>query len=184
MASMKKIVFACFLIGINLLSDHAFSVTYEVSTLGGLMTQPSSSYYHGAYGASFNVGVLKDKLLFEINYMERPKFNSAGFEDQESGQFISIGTKLNQSKSHHLAAMFGYGSMQGYIKELKGERDERAFKLSGPIMSIGYKYQIGSFLFGVVHHTFSGVEEDQLEAKVIWPYNFFMTQLSYRFGES
>ena len=149
------------------------------------MVQPTSSYYHAVYGATIDVASNNELFIFRGYYVERPKFEEGGYVDQEYGSFGAIGTKLNKSKLNNIYAFFGYGKMGGYLATIKNEgstssETNRTYEIPGPMFSLEYGLRLKNFFISLEHISFIGhVDDTQLNARVAWPYNFFMFKTSY-----
>lgn len=178
---LKKFLFTSTLI--FTFDQYAVAASYYLSTTVGLMTQPASSYYHTVYGLDLKNSFFKEKLILNATYIERPEFKFNGFSDKESGSFFKVGSKLNSHNVHKLFAYVGYGKMSGYIKEISTS-DQSSFHISGPVFKLEYIYDFKNFSLGIDHQTLVGHSDSrQLEAKVAWPYNFFMFNLTYHTGD-
>ncbi|MEZ4742787.1 MAG: hypothetical protein R3B45_10115 [Bdellovibrionota bacterium] len=148
----------------------------------GLMTQPTSAYFHGVYGGFIETSDNIRKIIFRTSYIERPKFSFGNYIDQEYGTFAQIGTKLTSEKSHGLICLVGYGKMGGYIaldKNIVHEGSRlRTYSLPGPVMNLEYEYNWKNFGISIANMMFTGLgDKEQLDAKVAWPYNLFLLNL-------
>lgn len=167
----------------------------KLATTAGLMQQPTSHYYCAVYGVVVDFGTENESFLTRASYVERPEFRSNGFVDKEYGWFAQIGSKLTKAKSHGLYAYIGAGRMRGYMKLDKDfdrpqasssstatsiNVSKRSFTLPGATATLEYAARLGSTTLAASHQTFIGyVDDQQLEAKVAWPYNFFQLTLGY-----
>lgn len=163
----------------------ALGMTVKIGSSGGLMQQPTSHYYHAAYGVSVDLATDSQKGIVRAHYIERPEFRSLGFADKDYGWFGQVGTKVLGAKDHGLFAFFGMGRMEGYVKadpdRIDSDVNERKYALPGPTASIEYAWALGPIDLSVNHQTFIGyVSQEEVEAYVAWPYNFFMLQAGVR----
>lgn len=174
---MSKLSFFIFSLGGFLLvfvmaSQRASAVVYRIDSSAGLMQQPSSQYYHYTYGGSLSLGIESYQAFMKVNYFERPKFESNGFEDQDYGTFLQFGKKVNKAKWHGLVAYFGYGVMQGHVKKDGENSETRRYELEGFTLTLEYEVILKSLRFALNHQTFVGIaSKSDLEAYVAWPFN-------------
>lgn len=166
----------------SLFSKQLFSITFHVGTHSGVMTQPSSNYYHAVYGGYFDLGTDDRRFFSRVSYVERPKFTAAGYIDQDYAESFIIGTKVTKAKTHGLLAGIGGGLVGGYIKpdpdypEANGEK--RSYRLPGISTMIEYSLEWKHIDLGIGHQTFIGhADSEQLRAYVAWPYNFILIRL-------
>ena len=162
----------------------AFAGTFHVGATHGLMKQPSSQYYHFIYGGYAEYQLQNRRLSFRSHYVERPKFKSAGFSDQDYGYFTHIGTNLtNTKKTHGLSAYAGIGKMAGYISVNKTEHPEinkprRSYQLNGASFLMEAYYKLGFLQFSAGHQSFTGfTNQSDFDADVAWPYLFYYAQV-------
>lgn len=165
-----------------------YAVTYKVGGAAGLMQQPTSQYYHTIYGGFGELASNTGKLALRYSYIERPRFYSAGFSEQEFGNFLTVGTYVwaSTSKVFTLNAHIGGGRMQGYItaeKDKDGATSDlpmRKYHLNG-LTAIGegeLKWKL--FNIALSHQTFVGFDDnDQLSSYVAWPYNYYMGRIGF-----
>ncbi len=177
----------CIITGIFLFSENSRAVTYSVGTNSGFMTQPTSNYYHAVYGGYFDVSLDDKRVFARASYVERPKFVAAGYIDQDYAFTSFIGTKLtNLKKPYGLLAGIGYGFAGGYIKpdpdypEIVGEK--RTYKIPGMVAAIEFVAQWRHIDLAFGHQTLIGYAgKDQIEAYVVWPFNFVLFRMGIYF---
>lgn len=161
------------------LGGPAIATTWDIAATTGVMQQPTSHYYLGMYGVTADLGTDSQKLMARISYLERPKFKSAGFVDQDFGWFGLVGTKVTKEKDRGLYAFFGFGRMGGTVKLVPSgapppAKTTSSYLINGPTAALEYAVHFGHFYVALGHQTFIGyVDQDQLNAFVAWPYNFF-----------
>ncbi len=167
-------------LGWLLTSSHGLAITTRVGSGIGLMSQPTSAYYHGAYSGYVDVTNQSELLALRGVYWERPKFSSGGYTDQEYGYFAMVGTKLTKQKSHGLGCYIGYGAIAGYLAAENGMFPDapsnlRTFRLPGPVIELEYAYQWQHFRVAIEQISFTGFgQRSQTDARVAWPYNLLM----------
>jgi len=166
----------------SVISKSLFSITFHIGTHSGVMTQPSSNYYHAVYGGYFDLGSDDRWIFSRISYVERPKYSASGYIDQDYASSVVIGTKVTKAKTHGLLAGIGGGIVGGYIKpdpnysDATGEK--RSYKLPGLVTMIEYTLDWNHIDLGFGHQTFIGhAESEQLKAYVAWPYNFILIRI-------
>jgi len=165
----------------------AYAVRFNTGTSIGLMTQPTSSYFHGVYGAFIDVSNETEKLILRASYVERPKFVSGGYIDQEYGFFGQVGTRFGKNKSSGLKCLVGYGRMKGYLAvdrktNPEGNGSLKTYSLPGPSITLEYVYSWKNFETSISNVSFTGLgDKTQLDAKVAWPYSFSMINFAYRY---
>ncbi len=171
-----------------LLSHTAWAATYKIASLGGLMMQPTSNYFHAVYGASAEVGREDGKLVARMAYLERPQFRSAGFVDQEFFGFFQMGTKLTRAKSHGLWAFVGPGQTTGYVRA-EGSKyptdnvpPTRKHRVPGLNLAMEYAFRWSGFECAATHQILVGhSSNEQLRAYVAWPYHFLLLRMGVAF---
>lgn len=171
-----------------LFSHTAGAATFKIGSLGGLMTQPTSNYFHAVYGASAEVARNDGRLAARVGYLERPQFTSAGFTDQEFFGYAQVGTKLTRSKAHGLWAFMGPGQTTGYVR---AEPDDiwngavpptRHHRVPGLTLAMEYSYQWAAFEGAITHQILVGhTSDEQLRAYVAWPYHFLLLRAGVAF---
>lgn len=175
----KKTCFLTFLVTIFFwnLSNQLSGATYQFNLDSGFLMQPTSQYYHFAYGASLESTFLKKKY-FRLDYVERPKFSAQGFEDQDSLMAMSFGFNLveNGFGPFSVDSYLGYGSAQGYIKELS-TGEARSYSISGPMLTARLAKNWSRFSISILHQYFVGLATpEEIDAYVAWPMS--ITKLS------
>lgn len=149
------------------------------------MQQPTSFYYLASYGAYLQASSDNERFLLRAIYIERPEFKANGYTDQDYGSFALLGSKLKNWKWHGVYAFFGYGNMSGFIKtnsdHESSEQKERTYSIDGLSACLEYRMRLGGFDIGIDHQTFVGsTNQEQLNARVAWPYNFLKLNIGYR----
>lgn len=151
---------------------------YAYGIQSGMMTQPASAYYYVVYGGYLDLKTDKEVFITRISYLERPKFSSNGFTDQDFSGFALLGTKINpKSKYHNLYTYIGYGQVTGYTYK-KSDKTLRSSKTTGFDVEIEYLYKTKHFHIGASSILFTGLKDkEQTDAKVAWPYNFLLFKI-------
>ncbi len=145
------------------------------------MQQPTSQYYHLVYGGYGELGREDRKFLTRLTYMERPKFKSAGFTDQEFGGFAMVGTNLTDvKKAYGLNTFLGCGRMFGYIAANEADLPKRNYAISGVTLVLEGYLQFYGIDLGIGLQNFTGlVSREEFKTYVAWPYNFYMARLGF-----
>ena len=121
----KRILF-CVVCSLAMASK-AYGLSGIVGVFTGTMQQPTSNYFHFAYGAYLGVETESKGFQIQLGYMERPKFDSLGFEDQEAASFILVGTNLIDFGWHGFSGHGGFGK----LLLLSGAAIKSAFEIIG-----------------------------------------------------
>lgn len=160
------------------MTHKASGMIVQASSDIGLMQQPTSQYYHLVYGGYVQLGLDSQKAFARISYCERPKFDFAGFSDQEQAGFIQIGSSLHTYWSFlDLNALFGAGRLSGYIKANDSQKKED-FILDGISLEAEAVASLAMIRIGLSHRLFTGIKtREELESYVGWPYRFFSLTL-------
>lgn len=150
----------------------------------GLMQQPTSQYYLWTYGANATLASENQGLILRLSYLERPKFKSEGFQDQDSALFAFIGGKSREfTKSLYVLVYAGFGETSGYIESTDNKEvyQKRSYKLSGPSFSLQIVYEASQRLrFTLSHETLVGISgQDDFDSYVVWPYLFYQFGIGY-----
>lgn len=154
------------------------AIGYHAGSLGGVMVQPTSSYYHLVYGGYGEVGRDDGALLVRGGYLERPKFSSAGFEDQEFFGFGLIGSRVFHKKKHGLQIFAGGGQTTAFLRDVAGNLESRRYRVPGLVLLAEYYGRWKAIDVAVQHQAFVGhVSDRQLRAYVAWPYGFFLLRM-------
>jgi hypothetical protein len=146
------------------------SLAYELSVDSGLLMQPTSQYYHLAYGVSAEAEFSKLKFM-RIDYTQRPKFSAAGFEDQDSLASVSLGLNLAKKllRTFDLDSYLGYGTASGYISN-SSTNEKRSYSINGPILTAKASQKWKRFSVAVYHQYFVGLSTpEETRAYVAWP---------------
>jgi hypothetical protein len=150
------------------ISIHAFS---------GVMLQPNSQYFHGAYGATITALHQEHHLLASLTYAQRPKFTANGFADQEQGLFLTAGKEFPLSSAFACQASAGIGEQKGYLEDLH-THERREYSLRGIAAKGDIFYRFKTFALGLSHISFVGIDgKEQLTSYVAWPYSYFQLSL-------
>jgi hypothetical protein len=177
---LAKILFALSLLLMLVASMPAFAITTRVGSGFGVMVQPTSSYFLAAYSGFIDVATDSEGVMLRGTYVERPKFSSNGYIDQEYGYFGMVGTKLTKQANRGLNCYVGYGAMRGYLavdKEYYPDSTAplRTFRLPGPVVELEYSYSWRHLRLGMEQIVFTGLgDQVQLDARVAWPYNILL----------
>lgn len=161
----------------------ARAVYVDVVATGGVMTQPTSNYYHFVYGGIAEAGLESQALMFRAGYLERPAFKAAGFIDQEFCGFAMIGTKVFARGGDGVVSFIGWGEMTGTIErdvDAGVPSDKRRYKLPGPTLSLAYRWRLKNLSASIGHQTLIGfADKAQTEARVAWPFNFLLLDVGW-----
>ena len=169
-----------FLLAVLTSASRASAIQLGLGSVGGVMQMPNSSYYLAVYGIYSDVALDSEWLTFRAGYIERPKFQDQGYEDQDFGYFSLIGTKFTKAKDHGLYGYFGFGEQRGYIKpEDMSDRSElSSYQISGPAAALEYAAVFHSITVALTHQTFLGYANgQQFNARVLWPVNFYLVRV-------
>lgn len=165
----------------------ASAIHMAIGTDAGVMQQPTSHYYHAKYGASLEISTKQEGLAARLSYFSRPAFRAAGYQDQDSGEFFLLGSKLTKATGHGLYAYFGFGRIYGYTKAIGDTKVEenststRSYLLRGATATAEYAVDFSALRVALAHQTFCGVvDQSQFMAFVGWPYNLFHVTFAYR----
>jgi hypothetical protein len=171
----------------SLAATPAVALSIRAATTGGVMQQPTSHYYLACYGGRLDLATDADGLVMRASYVERPEFRSVGYADKEYGYFALVGTRVTKGKTGPaLTAFIGAGRMHGYVARLdtdsapEGATNRRSFQLPGLSTALEYGGRWHGLDLAVGHQAFIGyVDDEQLDAYVAWPYNFFQVSAGY-----
>lgn len=181
---LQRLTKSCLLVAF-FCAPRTYGASYSVLSSAGLMQQPTSHYYHFVYGGSGQAEFFEQKFLVRGSYLQRPKFEEAGFVDQDSGAFAFVGSQIAGNKIFGVTALIGGGRINGYIRatdEYYSSEDapERSYSISGLSTALEASARWGSLHVAVNHQTFVGyVDREQLNAYVGWPYNFFLVNVGF-----
>lgn len=160
--------------------DRGQAITVNFGALAATITQPSSQYFHYAYGGYIAIASDKDTVVARISYLERPVFSSAGFSDQDSYGQLAFGGQVGQWGSLRVNSLVGLGQVYGYL--ISSQDDEsRSYSLRGLslLAEAGWSFEQMSIYFG--HDLFVGRgSAEHTEAFVFWPYTVFYFRLGMR----
>lgn len=166
----------------------ASAATAYLRPTTGFMMQPASQYYHAIYGFAADAGTDSGSFAGRLMYWERPKFRANGFEDQDSGWFALIGSKVTKTKNYGLHAWAGTGRVTGFIKATNDEGiDEsgvtsRDYSMPGFAAAIELQADWRSVATSIGHQTLIAYgDKDQRDARVAWPFNFGFLSIGMRF---
>lgn len=160
------------------LAQRAAAIDVRAGSLGGLMTQPTSSYYHVVYGGYGEVAREDGDFLFRGGYLERPEFTAAGFKDQEFFGFGLFGTRVFDRKAHGLNAFFGGGQTTGFLRDEAGGHESRHYRVPALGFAAEYFARWRALDVALQHQLLIGhVSDQQLRAYVAWPYSFLLLRL-------
>ena len=155
----------------------ALAFNLQLGTMGGLLTQPGSQYYHYVRGLYGGLGAVRSSLGLRLWYLARPVHSSEGYEDQDSLLLYTAGGHVWSSGVVTLGGWAGFGIAGGYIKELDSPVKHN-YRLRG--IPVGIELAIkGDFFYGALSHiSFTGIDgNNQFQAFVAWPFNCFTLNL-------
>lgn len=137
------------------------------------------------YGGSLDLQVYNSWVI-RANYLERPKFVSAGYSDQDFVAFADTGATFFKKSVFAIHGFLGAGQSWGYIKEVTDDSEVKrrnGYRLD--ILSCSMEASLTSFLgelrIGHSLHTGRG-DKNQTEAKVVWPLTTYYLSLSRQVG--
>lgn len=174
------------LITFMILTNVAAAVTIVPSISGGLMQQPTSNYYLACYGLNIDAETKDSGFIARGTYVERPKFSSDGFSEQDRSIMGFLGTTALKDAlftTDSVRAFIGGGQVSGYVKKIRNSTTQvaqlRTYNLPGLAASVEYALRLKSTAISLGHTTFIGFAgSEQTSALVAWPYNFY----SFAFG--
>ena len=114
----------------------AIAASVRPSFSAGLMVPPSSQYYHYVFGTQIDLARESDRSLIRLQYLQRPKFTSRGYTDQDFSGLIFIGQSLLQRKSVGVTSLIGGGYAWGYIKSVADSDEVNSYKIPGLAVSL------------------------------------------------
>lgn len=160
----------------------AWALELRLGATGGVMLQPTSSYYHGIYGGTLDLATDRRRLILRGAYFERPLFESVGFKDQDQGWSSLLGTSIKSLKKQDFLAFLGVGRVAGMVRETQRDDDQppfsRSYAMPALTTAVEYVVELGRMTLGVGHQTYIAFGgEDQTRALVAWPYNLFHIQV-------
>lgn len=158
----------------------SLAATLRPSALVGLMTPPSSQYYHYVYGGQIDLARRFDSSLLRIQYLQRPAYTKSGYTDQDFSALGMVGTSVMGKKEYGVTALLGGGYVWGYIKASENLDDRNSYKLPGLAVALEAKWSPKFIDVRFAHQVFIGHEsQDQLKAYVAWPFNWFVLSAAY-----
>lgn len=161
-------------------TSFSLAATLRPSALVGLMTPPSSQYYHYVYGSQIDLAGRFDSSLMRIQYLQRPAYSKSGYTDQDFSALGMIGTSVMGKKEFGITALFGGGYVWGYIKASENPSDKNSYKLPGLAVALEARWTPKFIDVRFAHQVFIGHEaQDQLKAYVAWPFNWFVLSAAY-----
>ena len=152
---------------------------FQAGPTVGLFQQPTSQYYHVVYGG--NISAENNSRTFGARYqfVERPRFESAGFADQESVHTLLLGGKVKDLwRRAEVSAFAGGGHVQGYLKPTSEQSKElyqrRGYLIRGLALELSLATHISKLRLAVSHQTIVGISsESELKSYVAWPYALY-----------
>ena len=153
--------------------------------LAGVMTQPSSGYYHSVFGSSFGFFPQKSDFGLTSSFFYRPKVSSRGYTDYEYSQQILVHVLAHRwTQSLSLWVAFGGGEHIGVLKNSSGIEafDMIHHRLKGVVSGLKLSYQFESVHVEIEHRVMTGViSEDELKMRVAWPFVYSFMSLLFSF---
>jgi hypothetical protein len=167
-------------------SHGAHAVTVKLAPTGAMMLQPSSSWYHAAFGLTLDLQTKDQKFVTRLAALERPEFKANGYEDKDWAGFFLFGSKVASTKflrlEHSINAFAGPARVGGSIRSTHSfdEVKKRSFAMNGPAFGLEWSTRLGSVEVAAGHMMFVGFgDETQSRAFVAWPWNFFTATLGW-----
>lgn len=163
----------------GLFEIRAVAASIRPSFSSGLMVPPASQYYHFVYGAQLDVAQDLDRSLVRLQYLQRPKFSSRGYSDQDFSGLFLIGQSILRWRTLGVTSLIGGGYAWGYIKsDTEGSKAER-YKLPGLAVALEGRWTPKYLDLRFSHQVLiAHSSNEQLTAYVAWPFNWFVISLS------
>jgi hypothetical protein len=175
----KKSSWIVCLLGVMLTSQWADAASFRPSFAAGLMVPPSSQYYHYVYGAQVDLARKFDQSLVRIQYLQRPKFTSHGYLDQDFSGLVLVGQSIFRHKNLGVTSLVGGGYAWGYIKSTEGAPEQNSYKLPGLAVAIEGRWSPKLMDIRLAHQVLiAHGSTEQLNAYVTWPFNWFVLSIS------
>lgn len=147
------------------------AIELALGPMAGVMTQPTSSYLHAAAGLTLDLQSSERRIIGRAIGFARPRFESAGYADQDTGWGGLIGTRIAGSETLGILSFLGAARMQGYVEDARGSRS--AFGQSGPAFGAEAFARWSQLEISITHHAIAGyANEVQSRAFVAWPFTF------------
>jgi hypothetical protein len=161
-------------------NQSAYALTFKLAPTGAVMLQPSSSWYHAAFGLTLDLQTKDQKFVTRLAALERPEFRANGYEDKDWAGFFLLGSKVASTKflrlEHSVIAFAGPARVGGSIRSTHAFDDvkKRSFTMNGPAFGLEWSARLRSVELSAGHTMFVGFgDETQSRAFVAWPWNFF-----------
>lgn len=155
-------------------------VALGVGVVTGGMLQPASQYYLLHYAAFLEWLSPSQGVGFHVQYWQRPSYSNGPFRDQEQGGFALLLTRLNTDKTYPLQAGLGLGRVLGSFSYTGqpgstpidiGQQEGYSINGLGLYASAGIR--LSPLVVSLVHYHLVGlVDEDEVRARVAWPFLF------------
>jgi hypothetical protein len=163
-----------------LVGNPAIAASIRPSFSAGLMVPPSSHYYHYVFGTQIDLAREFDRSLIRLQYLQRPKFTSRGYTDQDFSGLVLLGQSILQRKNIGVTTLIGGGYAWGYIKSVHDSSDMDSYKIPGLAVALEGRWSIDYLDVRLAHQVLVGHStSEQLNAYVAWPFNWFVLSFSH-----
>lgn len=172
---------AAFVVLALLGNGHAgLAVSIRPTVISGVMQQPTSQYYHLAYGAQLDLARLDDAALMRWQYIERPAYHKGGYVDQDFSGAFFIGASVLKKSQVGVNALLGGGYAWGYLKEEGGDMPRHeGYRLPGIATALEARWTTSSFDVRLTHQVMiCQNSQAQAEAYVAWPFTWTLLSVS------
>ena len=180
MSKRFHLVFSCLAVASLCRATNGLAGTLRPTVVSGVMQQPTSQYYHLAYGAQLDFARKDDAALMRWQYIERPAFHSSGYVDQDFSAAFFFGANVLKKDRFGMTALVGGGYAWGYIKEETVDLPKHeSFSLPGIATALEARWTTRLLDVRLTHQVMvcqnSKVE---LEAYVAWPFTWTLLSIS------
>jgi len=168
------------LLALGVFAPAVTAASVRPSVSAGLMVPPSSQYYHYVFGTQLDLARDSDQSLVRIQYLQRPKFSSRGYTDQDFSGLVLLGQSILQRKSLGVTSLIGGGYAWGYIKSETDLSDVNSYKIPGIALALEGRWTTDYLDVRFTHQVLVGhSSKEQLNAYVAWPFNWFVLSFSH-----
>lgn len=176
-----RVVIVVLCLAINVwIPGSSLAATLRPSALVGLMTPPSSHYYHYVFGGQVDLAQTGDLSLMRIQYLQRPAYSKSGYRDQDFSALAMFGTSVFGEQEFGVSGLAGGGYVWGYIKSTENPNDKNSYKLPGIAVALEARWSPKFIDVRFAHQVLIAHEsEDHLKAYVAWPFNWFLLSAAY-----
>lgn len=161
-------------------ANAGIAASIRPTAVSGVMQQPTSQYYHLAYGVQLDLARLDDAALMRWQYLERPAFHKSGYIDQDFSGAFFIGANVLKQRQVGVNALIGGGYAWGYLKEDgEGVLRHESYRLPGVATALEARWTTPSFDVRVTHQVMiCQNSQAQTEAYVAWPFSWTLLSVS------